>query len=111
MRCSSRLSSAIAPRRAEVELGVLRDAPAATSEKRGTFVGGMDRYRAVMAEVVSDAGWQAGDAADGGAVSFPSAVGIASADLFCASRSNRAKTQDCSRSFRGGTRVNGRSRV
>lgn len=82
MRCSSRLSSVIAPRRAEVELGALRDAPAATSEKRGTFVGGMDRYRAVMAEVVSDAGWQAGDAAGGGAVSFPSAVGIASADLF-----------------------------
>lgn len=75
MRCSSRLSSAIAPRRAEVELGVLRDAPAATSEKRGTFVGGMDRYRAVMAEVVSDAGWQAGDAADGGAVPFSGAVG------------------------------------
>lgn len=44
-------------RRAEVELSVLRDALAATSEKRGTF-GGMDRYHEVMAEVVSDAAMQ-----------------------------------------------------
>lgn len=41
-------------RKAEVELGVLRDALAATSEKRGSF-GGMGRYREVMAEVTSDA--------------------------------------------------------
>lgn len=41
-------------RRAEVELDVLRDALAATSGKRGTLAA-MGSYRAVMAEVASDA--------------------------------------------------------
>ena len=41
-------------RRAEVEPDVLRDALAATSGKRGTL-DAMGSYRAVMAEVASDA--------------------------------------------------------